>query len=81
MSLLDVAIKLDHFRPFPEKEIIVLNNRLSGNFFAASLLKQLVINYMYLYPCDYKVRQRICDKLGITVEKTRMLEDKTKKEK
>jgi len=31
------------------------------------LLRKLVINYLYMFPVDYGERQRICQKLNISM--------------
>ena len=78
-SLIDIAIKLDHSKKMPDEDIISLNRQLAKKMFAGSLLKQMVIQHLYLNDCDYRVMQRVCQKLGIVIEKTKLLEQRTKK--
>jgi hypothetical protein len=67
ISLMDLAIKLEHLRPFPEAEIMKLDHGLRGNDFADVILKRLVFEHFYFFPSDYKIRQRVCDKLKIRI--------------
>lgn len=72
--LIDIAIKLQFFEGFPNKEISYLQDRFkSKNMLALSLLKRFVIDYMYMYPVDYANKQRICTKLGISMKDQRKI--------
>lgn len=72
-SLVDIAIKLDHFKPIPQGEIFALFKKLRGNTVGLTLLRRLVLDYLYLYPTDYDDRQRLCQKLEIRMQ-PKMLE-------
>jgi hypothetical protein len=65
LMLIDTSIKLDHSAAVPETEIRVALERVHGSQFTLSLLQHLVIQRFYLFPSDYKVRQRLCEQLGI----------------
>src|SRR5207245_226513 len=43
LRLIDVAIKLDHFRAIPQTDIFELSKRLSGNIFSLTILRKLVV--------------------------------------
>jgi Calcineurin-like phosphoesterase len=65
LSLVDTSIRLDHFAGFPEAETAHLAERLETKLFAKSVLQHMVIQRFYLFPADYKLKQRVCAKLGI----------------
>lgn len=64
-ALVDVSIRFDHLAGFPERETIDLADRLSNNPFGGSLLQHLVVQRFYLFPSDWKLKQRVCGRLGI----------------
>lgn len=78
VSLIDLAIKLDYFKGIPEKEILTLHEKTRKNRFSAALLAFLVLEHLYLYPCDYRIRQRICDTLGIPIKSGKLMDNKMK---
>lgn len=78
MSLIDMAIKLDHFRSLPENEIYKLYKEIKGNIFSSSILRGLVLDYLYLYPCSYQTRQKLCSKLDIAINYSKILDIKSK---
>jgi hypothetical protein len=65
LSLVDTSIRLDHFAGFPEAETLALAERLENKLFAKSLLQHMVIQRFYIFPADYKLKQRVCARLGI----------------
>ena len=56
-DILDILIKLDHFSEFPESEIVRTTTLVKGNQYAGAILRDLVVNHIYLFPTDYKTRQ------------------------
>lgn len=75
-ELIDLSIKLDSLKAFPEKDVITLNDKLEKNYFARSILILLVSQHFYLYECEYSVKQRICQKLGISYQKLQIEESR-----
>jgi hypothetical protein len=57
--LIDLAIKLDHFAHIPESDVEDLKRRLQRNPVVYTTLRVLVSEFLYLFPVDYKVRQRM----------------------
>ena len=57
--LIDLAIRLDHFARIPESDVADLKARVQGNPVAYTTLRLLVGEFLYLFPVDYKVRQRM----------------------
>jgi hypothetical protein len=73
VSLIDVAIKLDHRRGFPESDVLELFNTLRDNRCAATILRLMVRDHFYLYPINYRVRQKVCGLLAITASDPKMI--------
>jgi len=76
-ALLDLSVKLDCLGNFPRKETLELATKLETNLFSKSILIQLVYNHFYLYPCDPKVKQHICERLKIDYKQRTLLELET----
>lgn len=81
VRLVDLAIRLDHFRAFPENDVELLTKRLSKNGFAYTLLRFLVARRLYLFPSKPEAKQRICQKVGIELKKKDLLLPKMSSEK
>ena len=64
--LVDTSIKLDHLADFPGRDAVHLGDILKGNPFSLSLLQRMVVQHLYLFPVPYKIKQSICDTLGIS---------------
>lgn len=65
VSLIDVSVRLDQFGNFPSAVVLEVNQRLKDSPFAKTLLQFLVVLHFTLFPVPMKVRQAICQKLGI----------------
>ena len=70
VKLVDMSVKLDMIK-LPTKEVVNLNSELKGNIFATRLLRRLVVDHIYLFPTDYKTKQRICESLDIPIKQAR----------
>lgn len=80
VQAIDLAIRLDHYGGFPEKESLALAKRLEDNPFAFAVIRDLVWIRFYLYHADYRVRQRLSDKLAIsTTGRRKLLDERSKK--
>jgi hypothetical protein len=73
-KLIDIAIKLNFFRAFPFSEIEQLGKDFENNDFAKMLLQMMVVDYLYMYPTDFKTKQRICSVTGITTDAQRIID-------
>jgi hypothetical protein len=65
IAFLDLRIRLNHFDTFPESVVLGLEERTRKKPFARTLLRLAVWQHFYLYRENYKIRQRVCDKLEI----------------
>ncbi len=68
LELIDLSVKLDHFKGFPESETLALAKRLHKNQFTFTVLRDLIWTRFYVYRVDYKVRQRIAAKLKFSTK-------------
>jgi len=68
LEIIDLSIKLDHFKAFPENEAIRLAGKVRKNPFAYAVVRDLVYMRFYLYQVDYRIRQRVGEKLRISIE-------------
>ncbi|MDD5530987.1 MAG: metallophosphoesterase [bacterium] len=94
--LVDMSIKLDFFKGFPYTDISKLKDKISvkynkdniagkdktipSNILVYSLLRKMVIDYIYMFPTSLSDKQRICNLLDITMGTQRII-DKTSEQK
>lgn len=62
---IDLSMRLDYYRGFPEREVYQLAKDTWKNPFSAHFLRHLVWYYFYIYSAKYDLRQSVCAKLGI----------------
>jgi hypothetical protein len=79
--IIDLSVKLDHFREFPEDDVIQLWEDLQKNYYSATLVRSLVVNHFYLFNVDCQLRQSIGNRLGIRTEIPKMLANRSKRNK
>ena len=77
--LIDLSIKLDHFPGFPLKEIEELADETSRNRFTKRVLRDLVASHFYLFKVDYRIRQKLSEKLDIQGTAKRYIANPSKK--
>jgi len=68
LELIDVAVKLDHYRGFPVRETESLARSLHKNVFTFSVLRDLVWTKFYLYHVDFRIRQKMSNTLNISAK-------------
>jgi GTPase SAR1 family protein len=78
--LVNNSIKLEFNKGFSMSDILSLKDVLKDNALAYMILKQQVIDYLYTFPIEQKVRDKICTHLGIPV-KTQLMIDNTSRTK
>jgi DNA repair exonuclease SbcCD nuclease subunit len=74
VRLIDTSIKLDYNRSFPWDEIRELKKYTDKHFLSDAVLKNLVINYLYMFYTSIEDRQRICSLLDIKIDQQRMID-------
>jgi len=74
VKLIDISIKLDHNKSFPWADIKLLKTQTSKQFLANTVLKNLVINYLYVFYTTIEDKQKICTLLDIKLDQQRMID-------
>jgi hypothetical protein len=74
VKLIDSSIKLDYNKSFPWDEIKKLKPETDKNYLASIVLKNLVINYMYVFNTDESDKQKLCKLLDIKMEQLRIID-------
>jgi len=67
ISLIDLAVRLEHFASFPESKVDKLIKRTKDVPFARGVLKRLVHRHFYLIKRPEDLRQSVCKRLEIKV--------------
>lgn len=75
VSLIQLSIKLDHFKGTPLDEMKRLKNDLQNNPFAYQILRQLVYDFLYLFPCEDRLVQQISSHFDIKLNTHKGLPD------
>ena len=73
ISMVSLSIKLDHFEGFPTREIVELYDELHDNVFASSIIRTMAVQHLYLFPVSQRIRQQVCDRLGVKISDPRLL--------
>ena len=76
VQLIDLSVKLDHFRVFPNDEFGALIEANKKALFPTLILRSLALDHFYRFPVQREVKQRVCDKLGIQIKTVNLLEQK-----
>jgi hypothetical protein len=79
--LINLAIRLDHSREFPEEFVVDLHRELESKPFADSILKILVLSHIRKYGIDIRLRQRIGELLKLRTTAPYLMEPTDKKRK
>lgn len=69
-KLVDMSVKLDALK-LPTKEVVSLSKDIKENTLCSRLLRKLVVHHFYLFPTDYKTKQKICEELDIPIKELR----------
>lgn len=78
IKLINLSIKLDHYKKFPLKEIEGVKTDLEMNRLGYLLLKNLVINYLYMFEAKRELRQNICNLLDIGIKEQLVMSNSSK---
>jgi len=75
VRLIDLAIKLGYSSIASHIELIENHkNEMEKNKLCMVVLQNLVIDHMYMFDTDYRTKSRICDGLGISVQRQLMID-------
>jgi len=61
-----LCLRLDHCRQFPEKRVLELKAEVDKDTFGLTLLRMLVAEHFHQFPRPFRVRQSVCARLGIS---------------
>lgn len=53
--------------------------KLRGNHVCTRILKELVIQHIYMFPVDYKEKQQLSQMLGLSVKGQQVIEQKQRR--
>jgi Calcineurin-like phosphoesterase len=59
VRLIDLAIKLEHFPTVPLGDITQVRDKVVGNLFGYSLLRQMVADFLYLHRTEFRTGQKL----------------------
>jgi len=77
--MLDLATRLDFFEAFPEKLVLDLARDLDGGIIGREVLRVLTWDHFKQFRHDFRVRQKVCEALGIEFNQPAMLTGKDRK--
>lgn len=81
ISLVDISIKLDFYSGFPNNDLKSLTNILTKHTLPYTLVRQMVINYLYMFPTDYRQKSQICNQFNISMKDQRLIDHKSVQKK
>ncbi|QNK89871.1 metallophosphoesterase [Sporosarcina sp. resist] len=65
VKLIDISIKLDHAYVIPFKEIEDLLDEIGDNPMVKYILRRIVVNHLYMFPVNYRDRQKVVEILSL----------------
>ena len=77
-SLIKLSIDIQFNKKLDIQEIVKLNRMFRNNAVCQRLMKQLIIQHIYMYPVSFKEKQQISEILGIELLKQRWMEADSK---
>ena len=80
VKLIKLAIKLDHYKGFPDSYIKRLKTELTSSHLPTQIMKRLVVNHLYLYPTNHTQKSKILSFLEIPIQ-SQLRIDKVSKQK
>lgn len=79
VELVDLSIKLDHFRGIPHSQISALSKGFQDNKFSYRLLRDLISHLLFLFPVDEQDRQKLASLFHIQTPQVLQLTNDSKK--
>lgn len=78
LQLLKQAIELHFNKRIDVKSISKCVDDLSGNFVCSRILRELVVQHIYMFPVEYQEKQQLSRLLGLSVKGQQLIEQKQK---
>lgn len=75
-SLINLAIELQFTRSLNIESIEKVKEKLENNAVCFRILKEIVIQHTYMFPVEYKVKQKLAEILKISVQNQRIMDQK-----
>lgn len=79
LLLLKQSIELNFLKRVDMKSISQCAEKLKGNYVCTRILKELVIQHIYMFPVDYREKQQLSRLLGLSVKGQQLIEQKQKR--
>ncbi|WP_300432572.1 toll/interleukin-1 receptor domain-containing protein [uncultured Thalassolituus sp.] len=79
MLLLKQSIELHFLKRIDMKSIELSMARLKGNHVCTRILKELVVQHIYMFPVGYKEKQQLSKLLGLSVKGQQLIEREQKR--
>jgi predicted MPP superfamily phosphohydrolase len=79
-EMIDLALKLDN-PSFPSAAVFGLKEKVSKEIFCQRILSRLVVGHFYLYNTKDQLKQQVCNKLGIQIQKFQEIDFRTSESK
>jgi hypothetical protein len=69
LKLIHLALKLDHNAEFPEAFLIKQKKEIGSSAFIFRLLQNLVSRRLFMFPADYRLKQKLSELLNLDYKK------------
>ncbi len=76
INLINQAIDLHFHKNLDFRNIELLNDKFSSNPTCARILREIIIQHIYMFPVNYQDKQRISSTLKISMDTQRILDQK-----
>ena len=78
-TLINLAIELQFSRVLSVTSVEKALDKIKNNVVCSRILKEIVVQHLYMYPVEYQTKQRLAELLGITVMGQRLMDQKKAK--
>jgi|SRR5712691_6808577 len=76
--LIDLSIRLDHFPKLPMTDIERLERATRSLIIPFNILRMLVADHLYLFPVDYRDRQKLSGLLNLDTTRSLLADKRVK---
>jgi predicted MPP superfamily phosphohydrolase len=78
VKMVNLSIRLDHFRGFPEDKVSEILKEVKKSVFARHVLADMVIGHFTFFEVDHRIRQRVLNELGIMPAGSKIIDSRPK---
>ena len=79
LKLINEEILLNFSKNFSPSRVESLKNTFSGNEIATLILREIILNYLEMFPVEYKEKQRVANILGINMKGVNLISNNQNK--